>query len=174
MPYRRNPTSCRKSNLELFMVRSAGVSAPTIPAGRADDLASRLPVLRAALERQRDFRREQVTQVDLHQPTRTPSATKDAAGRAQEPTPALCEIEALVAAGARRALTDIELALAQMRTGRYGCCRRCGTGIPLAVLEAIPKTTLCLACQQPAEHNALPAHTALRAPRRAERRSAAR
>jgi len=133
------------------MVRSAAVSAPAIPAGRADDLASRLPVLRAALERQRDFRREQVTQVDLHQPTRTPSATKDAAGRAQEPTPALCEIEALVAAGARRALTDIELALAQMRTGRYGCCRRCGTGIPLAVLEAIPKTTLCLACQQPAE-----------------------
>jgi len=63
------------------MVRSAVVSAPPVPAGRrGDDLASRLPVLRAALERQRDFRREQLAQVDLHQPTRTPSATNGAAG----------------------------------------------------------------------------------------------
>ena len=157
------------------MARAAAVSAPTVPAGRrGDDLASRLPVLRATLERQRDFRREQLAQVDLHQPTRTPSATKGAAHRAQEPTPALREIEALVAAGARRALTDIELALARMRTGHYGRCRLCGTGIPLAVLEAIPKTTLCLACQRSAEHSALPAHAALRAQRRAEQRSAAR
>jgi RNA polymerase-binding transcription factor DksA len=35
-----------------------------------------------------------------------------------------------------------------MRTGHYGYCRICGTGIPLLVLEAIPKTTLCLACQR--------------------------
>jgi RNA polymerase-binding transcription factor DksA len=55
-------------------------------------------------------------------------------------------VEALVAAGARRALADIELALVQMRTGHYGYCRICGASIPLVVLEAIPKTTLCLAC----------------------------
>ena len=58
------------------------------------------------------------------------------------------EVEALVTAGARRALADIELALVRMRTGHYGYCRICGTGIPLVVLEAIPKTTLCLACQR--------------------------
>ena len=139
-----HPTSCRKTDLELFMVRPAAVSASTIPARRADDLASRLPDLRAALEGQRDFRREQMTQIDLHRPTRTLSATNDAADRAQVPTLALREVETLVAAGARRALIDIELALARMRTGHYGCCRRCGTAIPLAVLEAIPKTTLCL------------------------------
>jgi RNA polymerase-binding transcription factor DksA len=163
-----------KTNLELFMVRSA-VSVPTIPAGRrGDDLASRVPDLRAALERQRDFRREQLAQVDLHRPTRTPSATKGAVDRAQEPTSALREVEALVAAGARRALTDIELALARIHTGNYGCCRLCGTGIPLAVLEAIPKTTLCLACQLPAELSAHPAQAALRARRGAEQRSAAR
>ena len=156
------------------MVRSAAVSASTIPAGRrGDDLASRLPVLRAALERQRDFRREQLAQVDLHQSSCTPSATNGARDRDQEATSALREIEALVTAGARRALTDIELALARMRTGHYGCCRLCGTGIPLAVLEAIPKTTLCLACQRPVEHSALPAHSTLRAQRGAEQRSAA-
>jgi RNA polymerase-binding transcription factor len=133
------------------MVRSA-VSLPTAPAGRrGDDLASRLPDLRAALERQRDFRREQLAQVGLHRSPRTPSASNGAVDRAPERTSALREVEALVAAGARRALTDIELALARIRTGNYGCCRVCGTGIPLAVLEAIPKTTLCLTCQRPAE-----------------------
>ena len=54
----------------------------------------------------------------------------------------------LVAAGARRALADIELALTRIRTGRYGYCRSCNARIPLVVLEAIPKTTLCLGCQQ--------------------------
>ena len=44
---------------------------------------------------------------------------------------------------------------------------------PLAVLEAIPKTTLCLACQRPAEHSALPAHAAVRGQHRAEQHSAA-
>jgi RNA polymerase-binding transcription factor DksA len=156
------------------MARSA-VSLPTVPVGRCgDDLASRLPDLRAALERQRDFRREQLAQVDLCRPSRTPSATDGAVDRAQERTSALREVEALVAAGARRALTDIELALARIHTGDYGCCRVCGTGIPLAVLEAIPKTTLCLVCQQSAEHGALPAHTAFRAQRRVEQGRAAR
>ena len=59
---------------------------------------------------------------------------------------ALREVDAVVAAGARRALADIELALVRMATGRYGLCRSCGAGIPLVVLEAIPKTTLCLKC----------------------------
>ena len=137
------------------MIRSAVGSAPTTPAGgRGDDLAARLPGLRAVLERQRDFRREQLAQVDLHRPTRTPWAPNGAGDRAEDPTSALREVDALVAAGARRALTDIELALARMQTGNYGSCRLCGVGIPLAVLEAIPKTTLCLACQRSAGHRA--------------------
>ena len=42
--------------------------------------------------------------------------------------------------------------------GRYGDCRSCGNVIPLTLLEAIPKTTLCLACQhrdERAGHQAL-------------------
>ena len=146
------------------MARPAAVSASTVSVRcRSNDLASRLPDLRAALERQRDFRREQLAQVDLHRPTRAPSATNGAVDRAEDATSALREVEALVAAGARRALTDIELALARMRTGDYGCCRVCGTAIPLAVLEAIPKTTLCLVCQQATECSAPPARATLRA-----------
>jgi DnaK suppressor protein len=104
------------------------------------------------LEHQRDFRREQLAQVDLHQPTRRWSGTDGAADCDEDAALALREIEALVTAGARRALADIELALARMRTGHYGYCRICDTGIPLVVLEAIPKTTLCLACQRFSEH----------------------
>jgi DnaK suppressor protein len=144
------------------MVRPAAVSASAVSVRRrSTDLASRLPDLRAALERQRDFRREQLAQIDLHGPTRTLPAANDAVDRAEEPTSALREVEALVAA--RRALIDIELALARIRTGDYGCCRMCGTAIPLAVLEAIPKSTLCLVCQQAAECSAPPARATLRA-----------
>ena len=130
------------------MVRSPAVSAPNgvLPARRDDGLVSRLPVLRAALEQQRDFRREQLTQVDGDQRTRT--RTNGAAGQDHEAVLARREVEALVAAGARRALADIELALVRMRTGDYGHCRICSASIPLVVLEAIPKTTLCLACQR--------------------------
>jgi RNA polymerase-binding transcription factor DksA len=34
-----------------------------------------------------------------------------------------------------------------MNDGSYGRCRLCDAGIPHAVLAAIPRTTLCLACQ---------------------------
>jgi DnaK suppressor protein len=73
-------------------------------------------------------------------------------GWTQEAAPALREVDALVAAGARRAVGDIASALDRMRRGRYGDCRSCGDAIPLAVLEAIPQTTLCLACQIRRDH----------------------
>jgi RNA polymerase-binding transcription factor DksA len=56
----------------------------------------------------------------------------------------------LVTAGARQALADIELALTRMNDGNYGRCRVCDAGIPLAVLTAIPTTTLCRSCHPPA------------------------
>jgi DnaK suppressor protein len=132
------------------MVRPPAVCAPNsvLPAWRDDGLVSRLPVLRAALEQQRDFRREQLAQVDWDQRTGRSLRTNGAAGQDYEAVLARREVEALVAAGAQRALADIDLALARMHTGHYGYCRICGASIPLVVLEAIPKTTLCLACQR--------------------------
>lgn len=119
-------------------------SRPVRPGCRDDALAARLPVLRAVLERQLRFRREQLAR--LGEPgTASWGVLPD--GRPHEAAPALREVDALVAAGACRALDDISVALERMRTGRYGHCRSCGDRIPLAVLEAIPKTTVCLACQ---------------------------
>jgi DnaK suppressor protein len=132
--------------------RSAREPVPTLKGslrGRhGESLASRLPVLRAALERQRHFRREQLAQLDGNCGTQErPAPAVASGGEDRETILALREVDALVAAGARRALADIEMALSRMRTGRYGYCRSCEGPIPLVVLEAIPKTTLCLTCQ---------------------------
>lgn len=45
-------------------------------------------------------------------------------------------------------LQKIEDALASLEKGKYGFCRRCGKKIPHERLDAVPETTLCLACQQ--------------------------
>jgi DnaK suppressor protein len=149
------------------MVRSLPVPAPGKPltARRCDLLAARVPVLRAALMRQRDFRREQLAQLadEASGRTASPPAGRGAAG---DTAPAVREVQALVEAGALRALDEIELALIRIRTGDYGRCRACGADIPLAVLEAIPQTTLCLFCHRlsdDADGRVRAAHTPTRA-----------
>jgi DnaK suppressor protein len=105
--------------------------------------------LREELEKLRDFRHEQLAHLLAHDKNRTslagygPRADGDA-------TRALNEVRALVTAGARQALADIELALTRMNDGNYGRCRACDSAIPLAVLTAIPTTTLCRSCHPPA------------------------
>jgi DnaK suppressor protein len=138
-----------------------------------DALASRLPALRAALEEQRRFRREQLAALETDAADCAGQDSADLPGPGdRQAMPALREVDALVAAGARQSLADIELALVRMRTGRYGRCRACGDRIPLAVLEAIPRTTLCLGCQREDEDaDGAPVHAAAarnRAPRRPE------
>jgi DnaK suppressor protein len=88
--------------------------------------------LRAALRAERRFRVEQ-----LAVPA-TAAGGPDGA--------ALTEVRAAVLDGARRALADIDDALAAMRRGTYTRCRGCAGPIPWAVLRAIPRTRLCPAC----------------------------
>ena len=126
------------------MARSRSASAHTPD----DALTDRLPALRAALEQQHRFRREQLARLEAYGGPQEPGNSTDPADPGdREAMLALREVDALLAAGARRALADIELALVRMHTGRYGYCRSCSGTIPLALLEAIPKTTLCLACR---------------------------
>lgn len=40
----------------------------------------------------------------------------------------------------------IDRALTRIGTGAYGRCERCGQGIPVARLQAVPTTTTCLGC----------------------------
>jgi len=106
-------------------------------ADRRNELAECVPVLREALERERGFRAEQLTRL--------------AVGTCGDPWAAggaLREVDALVLAGARRALADIERALAAIRTGRYGHCEDCAGEIPFAVLRAVPQAKFCLSCHR--------------------------
>ena len=113
-------------------------------------LVRRLPALREELERQREFRTEQLAHLVAHDENRTSLVGYGPRAMDGDGARALREVRALVAAGARQALADIELALARMSDGSYGRCRACNAGIPPAVLTAIPSTTLCRACQLPA------------------------
>jgi DnaK suppressor protein len=45
----------------------------------------------------------------------------------------------------------IDVALERMSTGEYGVCEVCDRNIPLARLQAVPYTTLCIDCQRDQE-----------------------
>jgi DnaK suppressor protein len=105
-----------------------------IPDRPRPDLLASLPALRARLEEQRQFRLEQLARLAEPGP--------DGDGHR--------EVAAVLAAGARQALADIETALERIDTGRYGTCLRCEAPIPLERLDIIPETGLCVDCRRSA------------------------
>jgi DnaK suppressor protein len=50
-----------------------------------------------------------------------------------------------------RELTQIDRALVRLKQGTYGLCEGCGLKIPVARLNALPYTTLCIKCQREME-----------------------
>jgi DnaK suppressor protein len=50
-----------------------------------------------------------------------------------------------------RELHQIERALLRLKQGTYGNCESCGCKIPIGRLNALPYTTLCIACQREME-----------------------
>ncbi|MBX7102991.1 MAG: TraR/DksA family transcriptional regulator [Gemmataceae bacterium] len=58
----------------------------------------------------------------------------------------LAELEA-------RELRQIERALQKMKRGTYGSCELCQCKIPVARLDALPYSTLCVNCQREVETN---------------------
>nr|MBF6589376.1 TraR/DksA C4-type zinc finger protein [Ktedonobacterales bacterium] len=49
-------------------------------------------------------------------------------------------------------LAQVRAALARLDQGTYGICERCGREIGARRLEALPYATLCIDCQEAAEH----------------------
>lgn len=43
---------------------------------------------------------------------------------------------------------NIEDALAKIKSGSYGLCEKCGKGIAIEVLHALPESRLCRNCKQ--------------------------
>jgi RNA polymerase-binding transcription factor DksA len=62
------------------------------------------------------------------------------------------------ASAARRALADVDEALARLAGGHYGLCESCGGAIPARRLAAVPEVRYCPQC----ETQALPAARARR------------
>jgi DnaK suppressor protein len=117
-------------------------------------LAASLPVLRARLEEQREFRIEQLVELAAEELATEELASAGPAARTRTLAPEAAgeqvrdEMSALLTAAARQALADIESALQRMATGRYGLCLSCGLPIELARLAAVPQTALCAPCQR--------------------------
>jgi DnaK suppressor protein len=59
----------------------------------------------------------------------------------------LAELEA-------KELSQIEHALHRLKQGKYGVCAGCAGRIPVARLNILPYSTLCVKCQQEAENDA--------------------
>jgi DnaK suppressor protein len=58
------------------------------------------------------------------------------------------EINSQLAAFESRELSQIELAIQQIRDGHYGVCEGCEEKISLERLKALPFTTTCIRCQR--------------------------
>jgi DnaK suppressor protein len=88
---------------------------------------------------------------DLGQ-TGVTTASGDAADAAfdthsEEIASQLAELEA-------KELNQIQRAIIRLRQGRYGECEICGTKIPVARLNALPYSTMCINCQRDMETDA--------------------
>lgn len=52
-----------------------------------------------------------------------------------------------------RELAQIDRALVRLKEGTYGSCEMCSKRIPVARLNALPYTTVCIECQREIEHD---------------------
>jgi DnaK suppressor protein len=100
-----------------------------------------LTVLRASLEEDRLFRRQQL--LDIAQG----AAAVVGAARSSH-IEAHSEVRQKLTVAARTALAETEAALARMDAGRYGRCGRCGRCISLQCLSVHPQARYCTRCQQ--------------------------
>ncbi len=114
---------------------------------------STLDRFRATLETERQRLRDLL---DEHEQEREEARLAEtAAERSPDPTSAEggsmafeYEKELSVDANTEDLLRKTEVALERIEDGRYGLCESCSSAIPIARLEALPYTTLCVTCAQ--------------------------
>ena len=112
---------------------------------------STLARLRALLEAER----ERLIELIEDRRTNLEQARLSQAAADRSPDPASAEAgsmafeyekELSIERNAVNLLAQVKHALARMEAGGYGVCERCGTAIPVARLEVLPHTTLCVEC----------------------------
>jgi DnaK suppressor protein len=104
---------------------------------------------KSLLSRRADIRKKLADELDGLRNLKATDATGDTADVAfesgsEEMASQLAELDA-------RELNQIERALIRLKQGTYGLCEGCGCKIPVGRLNALPYTTLCIACQREME-----------------------
>ncbi|HUF09382.1 MAG TPA: TraR/DksA C4-type zinc finger protein [Rhodothermales bacterium] len=100
--------------------------------------------LRHRLEEMRDNLQTSLTQGD---PTKVSIVPDNAIGRLTRME--AIQAQSMMAEGRRRhqsRLRQVELALERIARGQYGTCLNCGGEIPVARLEIMPESGLCMTC----------------------------
>ncbi len=107
--------------------------------------------LARALDEQRE--RLLATLEDLEAETKAVRLSETSSERSPDPATAeggslVYELEKgfSIAANTRDLIGQVEHAKERLRTGVYGRCESCDTSIPVARLEALPYTTVCVKC----------------------------
>jgi DnaK suppressor protein len=104
---------------------------------------------KSLLSRRSDIRKKLADELDGLRNIKGGDASGDSADVAfesgtEEMASQLAELDA-------RELHQIERALQRLKQGTYGQCEACGAKIPVGRLNALPYTTLCIACQREME-----------------------
>ena len=114
---------------------------------------STLDKFRAVLEEERIRLRELLDEHELERENARLAET--AAERSPDPSSAEggsmafeYEKELSVDANTEDLLRKAEKALERLNEGSYGICESCGAAIPVARLEVLPYTTVCVECAQ--------------------------
>ena len=106
---------------------------------RLEKVTVHLAELKAALEQQRQFRLEQISELLTTEPG-APSSTDEHD-----------EVNDILRTSAVRALLEVDDALERMRSGSYGRCEGCGAPIAFERLEILPMSRYCMRCQHRVE-----------------------
>lgn len=127
---------------------AAGRPAPAAAAPGADHLAPEtMPGWRALLESHWRARLERVTELSLAYHDAEDTRAGQSPARARPAAPLLRQ-----AVTQRRALAEIEAALARLSNGRFGRCERCGGVVSATRLTRTPQARYCMSCEAGAEY----------------------
>jgi DnaK suppressor protein len=122
--------------------------APGPGAPEAAHLApATMPRWRALLESHWRARLERVTELSLAYHDAAEATAGYLPARAGSARPLLRQ-----AVTERRALAELEAALARLSRGRFGRCERCGGAVSAARLTRTPEARYCLSCETGAEY----------------------
>jgi DnaK suppressor protein len=136
------------AELAIGAPENAGAATPAAAHLAAHLAPETMPRWRALLESHWRARLERVTELSL--------AYHDAedAGAGQPPARAQSGPVLLRRAVAqRRALAEVEAALARLSNGRFGRCERCGGVVSATRLTRTPQARYCISCETGAEYS---------------------